>query len=100
MLQRKKTIGRNKKRARHPTALLSARPLYATDLGAAYAGDALDLIKLLPSRSVNAIITSPPYALHFKKAYGNPNQNDYVDWFLGYAQEFRRVLRCGRKHRY
>jgi DNA modification methylase len=82
-----------KKRGRHPSALLSVGPLYATDLGAAYAGDALELIKLLPSRSVNAIITSPPYALHFKKSYGNPDQAKYVDWFLQFAQEFRRVLR-------
>ena len=85
--------GRTASRKRHPAALLSAKPLYVTHSGGAYAGDALDLIKQVPSHSVNAIITSPPYALHFKKAYGNPNQSDYVDWFLGYAQEFRRVLR-------
>ena len=58
--------------AKHPAALLPIKPLYATDLGAAYAGDALELLKLLPSRSVNAIVTSPHYALHFKKSYGNP----------------------------
>jgi site-specific DNA-methyltransferase (cytosine-N4-specific) len=50
-------------------------------------------MKQLPPRSVSAIITSPPYALHFKKSYGNPRQAEYVDWFLGFAQEFRRVLR-------
>ena len=80
-------------RSSHPTALLSTKPLYATELGAAYAGDALDLLRLLPSHCVNAIITSPPYALHFKKSYGNPSQAEYVDWFLGFAKEFRRVLR-------
>ena len=84
---------KSKMRGRHPKALVSARPLYTTNLGAAYAGDALDLIKLLPASSVNAIITSPPYALHFKKSYGNPSQAEYVDWFLGFAAEFRRVLR-------
>jgi site-specific DNA-methyltransferase (cytosine-N4-specific) len=31
--------------------------------------------------------------LHFKKSYGNPGQAEYVDWFLGFAKEFRRVLR-------
>jgi site-specific DNA-methyltransferase (cytosine-N4-specific) len=80
-------------RVKHPAALISARPLYATKLGAAYVGDALDLIKQLPSRSVNAIVTSPPYALHFKKSYGNPRQSEYVDWFMAFAQEFRRVLK-------
>jgi hypothetical protein len=83
--------GHRKKRGRHPGALLSAKPFYATHSGAAYAGDALALIKQVPSHSVNAIITSPPYALHFKKSYGNPNQAEYVDWFLGFAEEFRRV---------
>src|SRR5262249_40791767 len=89
----KRTMGRGKKRGSHPAALLSARPLYATGLGAAYAGDALDLIKLLPNRSVNTIITSPPYALHFKKSYGNPSQAEYIDWFMTFVEEFRRVLR-------
>jgi len=92
-LQKTKTESLAEKRRSHPAFLLSAKPLYATDLGAAYAGNAFDLIKLLPSRSVNAIVTSPPYALHFKKSYGNVTQADYVDWFLGFAREFRRVLR-------
>jgi hypothetical protein len=81
------------KRRGHPAALLSVKPAYATHLGAAYAGNALHLLKLLPSRSVNAIITSPPYALHFKKSYGNPRPAEYVEWFMPFAHEFRRVLR-------
>lgn len=80
-------------RPRHPGELLQTTPRYATALGAAYEGDAQYLLKLLPARSVNAIITSPPYALHFKKSYGNPDQDAYVEWFLGFAPEFRRVLR-------
>src|SRR5437870_7551123 len=73
--------------------LLDAKPVYATNLGASYAGDSRHLIKLLPDRSVKAIITSPPYALHFKKSYGNPDQDGYVNWFLEFADDFRRVLR-------
>lgn len=72
---------------------IRAERLYRTRLGAAYAGDSAELLKLLPSRSIQAIITSPPYALHFKKEYGNLSPDDYVDWFLGFADEFRRVLR-------
>src|SRR5690242_5836249 len=84
----------NKKMRRaRPSDLVDAKPVYTTNLGAAYVGDAKDLLALLPSKSVKAIITSPPYALHFKKAYGNPGQDTYVDWFLGFAEEFRRVLR-------
>lgn len=77
----------------HPTHLVDAEAFYATTLGAAYAGDSRDLLCKVPSRSVNAIVTSPPYALHFKKAYGNPDQAAYVDWFLAFAPEFKRVLK-------
>jgi site-specific DNA-methyltransferase (cytosine-N4-specific) len=30
--------------------------------------------------------------LHFKKAYGNVDKDEYVDWFLGFAREMYRVL--------
>jgi DNA modification methylase len=42
---------------------------------------------------VSVIITSPPYALKAKKAYGNLAPGAYVDWFLTFVPEFRRVLR-------
>jgi DNA modification methylase len=80
-------------RRSHPACLLAGRPAYTTGLGAAYVADCQDLLKEIPSQSVDAIITSPPYALHFKKSYGNPDQDSYVDWFLGFAPDFRRVLR-------
>ena len=41
---------------------------------------------------VLTVVTSPPYALHFKKEYGNAEKRDYVDWLLPYAAEVRRVL--------
>lgn len=78
----------------HPKRLVkSAAPFYETNLGAAYLGDALDLLKSVPDSSVNLVFTSPPYALHFKKEYGNVSKADYVEWFLGFAKEIFRVLR-------
>jgi DNA modification methylase len=68
-------------------------PYYRTRLGAAYLEDALNILHALPDESVNAVITSPPYALHFKKEYGNVSKADYVDWFLQFAKEFHRVLK-------
>ncbi len=68
-------------------------PYYYTDLGAAYLEDALNVLRSLADSSVNAIITSPPYALHFKKEYGNVDKADYVKWFLPFAYEFFRVLK-------
>jgi hypothetical protein len=69
------------------------KPHFKTALGAAYCGKAEELLPALPDESVNLIFTSPPYALHFKKDYGNVDQDKYVDWFLGFASEFRRVLK-------
>lgn len=67
-------------------------PFYETLDGAAYAGDSRKLLAKLPDKSINLVFTSPPYALHFKKAYGNVSKEDYVLWFLGFAQEIHRVL--------
>ncbi len=66
---------------------------YATPYGAAYLGDALEVLQALPTASANAVVTSPPYALHFKKEYGNADKADYVAWFLPFAREVLRVLR-------
>lgn len=72
---------------------LGSSPYYQTEQGAAYLGDALDYLQRLPDESVNLIVTSPPFALHFKKEYGNVDQEKYVNWFLDFAREFYRVLK-------
>ena len=71
----------------------SPTPLYSTELGACYCADALDFLPTIPDASVDLVVTSPPYALHFKKEYGNVDQHEYVDWFLPFAREFKRVLK-------
>jgi DNA modification methylase len=68
-------------------------PYFKTARGAAYCGKAEEFLPGLADESVNLIFTSPPYALHFKKDYGNVDQDKYVDWLLGFAGEFRRVLK-------
>lgn len=65
---------------------------YSTELGDAYLTDSLDLLRAVPSGSVNAVLTSPPYALHFVKEYGNAAKHDYVEWFLPFAREIWRIL--------
>lgn len=78
----------------HPKKLLTrTKSFYETSLGAAYLGDSLKLLTKLPDSSVNLVFTSPPYALHFKKEYGNVSKADYVEWFLGFAREIHRVLK-------
>lgn len=69
------------------------KPVYTTEAGAAYLADALEVLRALPDGSVDAVITSPPYALHFKKEYGNADKADYIAWMLPFAQEILRVLK-------
>lgn len=66
---------------------------YRTEFGSAYQGDALNLLSAIDDESVQAIITSPPFALKRKKEYGNPPEDEYGEWFLGFAREFYRILR-------
>jgi len=77
----------------HPRTLLpEQRPYYVTTRGSAYLGDSLALLRTIPSASTNLVLTSPPYALHFKKEYGNVAKDRYVDWFLPFAKEIHRIL--------
>ena len=77
----------------NPSLLLpGVAPAYSTPFGAAYLGDSLSVMQRLPSNSVRAVITSPPYALHFKKEYGNVDKGAYVEWFLPFAKEIKRIL--------
>lgn len=96
---------RNKKRNGHSYGPISAirlearepafaeKPAYRTPLGAAYIADSRELMAALPDQSVSLVVTSPPYALHFKKEYGNVEKHGYVAWFLPFAREIFRVLK-------
>jgi len=66
---------------------------YRTKLGAAYTVDSRELLSSLLPESVDLVVTSPPYALHFKKEYGNVEKQDYVAWFLPFARSIHRVLK-------
>lgn len=58
-----------------------------------FEGDARDLFTGLPDASVDLVVTSPPYALHFKKEYGNVHKAAYVEWFRPFGREIFRVLK-------
>lgn len=59
-------------------------------------GDCLDVLKDIPSDSIDLIMTSPPYADQIKD-YGEKvkriKPNEYNAWFLPRAREFFRVLK-------
>jgi DNA modification methylase len=66
---------------------------FDTTHGAALLADSLSVLTALPEGSVNLVVTSPPYALHFKKEYGNASKQDYIAWFLPFARQIFGVLR-------
>jgi len=58
-----------------------------------FLGDCEQVLRKFPDNSVDLIFTSPPYADQRKRTYGGVRPDDYVDWFLPKAEQFRRVLK-------
>jgi site-specific DNA-methyltransferase (cytosine-N4-specific) len=60
--------------------------------GAAYAGDSRQLLDEVAPESIDLVVTSPPFALQRKKAYGNKSPEEYVGWFLDFAEKVYEAL--------
>lgn len=74
------------------TKVLTERA-YCTDKGVTILGDSRNVLPQIPDDSIDLIFTSPPFALRRKKRYGNEPADQYVDWFMIFAKEFKRVLK-------
>lgn len=89
-------IGRNSVNEPRGTNLDNATAtkwFYETAYGKMFNGDSYQFISSLNSRSVDLIITSPPFGLVRQKEYGNVPADEYVDWFRSYATQFHRLLK-------
>jgi site-specific DNA-methyltransferase (cytosine-N4-specific) len=76
----------------YPASLVQR--FHRTALGTIYKGDSLGyLFHTAPAKSVDLIMTSPPFGLVRKKSYGNEDADYYCDWFRPFAEGFRRVLK-------
>lgn len=75
------------------SCVIPQRPIYKTKLGSAYVIDALVALKALPDKSVDLVLTSPPFALQRQKLYGNVAESDYVAWIKPFGAEVFRVLK-------
>ena len=84
----------------HPSKLMQPIPVYTTDFGAMFQADSSQGMAALPEESVDLVVTSPPYALHFKKEYGNADKENYVKWFRPFGEQIFRILKPGRKPLY
>lgn len=67
--------------------------MFSTALGKIICGDSKRVLKEVPDDSVDLLLTSPPYALQDKKAYGNPGPEQYIEWLLQFVPDFRRVIK-------
>ena len=73
-----------------------ARQVTPTHSGAGwelYAGDCADVMAGLQAESVDAIVTSPPYAMQRKTTYGGIPEAEYPAWTVRWMNEARRVLK-------
>lgn len=67
---------------------------YQTSVGTVLHGDSLSyLFNGTGEKSVDLIMTSPPFGLVRKKSYGNEDAHRYCDWFRPFAEGFKRVLK-------
>ena len=57
-----------------------------------YQGDCLDFLRVIPDRSIQLIVTSPPYNLG-KEYESRSSLQDYVEWQRQVIRECHRVLR-------
>ena len=66
----------------------------STKFGKIIHGDSLQILaESLEPKSVDLIMTSPPFGLVRKKDYGNVDAPDYIDWFRNFGQLFKRILK-------
>jgi DNA modification methylase len=68
-------------------------PIYSTRYGKAFCADSLEILRKIPTASIQLVLTSPPFALRSKKSYGNVSAEKYCGWFWPFAQEIARVLK-------
>ncbi len=70
------------------------KQIFKTKFGKAIQADANEyMTNRMDDNSVDLIVTSPPYALQHPKSYGNEKQEDYLDWFCSFADNFMRILK-------
>lgn len=66
---------------------------YRTRAGLMVCEDSKKVLNSFPDNSINLVLTSPPFALQRKKEYGNKEQNEYIDWLLGFGELVYKKLR-------
>lgn len=76
---------------------MTNRIAFKTEKGVSYHADSLRLIQSKRFLNkyegrVDLIFTSPPFSLVKKKAYGNENGSEYIEWLSAFAKPLTRLL--------
>src|SRR5438105_4911354 len=81
---------------RSPVRRATPVSAYRTRLGRMYLGETERLLQTATFRrlrgSVQLLLTSPPFPLNRKKAYGNLTGDSYLSWLESYGQSFADLL--------
>jgi site-specific DNA-methyltransferase (cytosine-N4-specific) len=76
------------------------RPYYQTELGGAYHIDAIELLRSIPSSSIDLVMTSPPFVLIRKKDHGKGPTARHLPCFVHPEVAAQRTVRrtCASLH--
>ena len=72
---------------------MAGQALTPASAWAIHEGDCIDVMRTLAAESIDAVITSPPYAMQRKATYGGVPEADYPEWTVAWMREVRRVLK-------
>lgn len=79
-----------------PVANGLSTPVYSTKFGDMYQGQSEHILRSDSVKKhagkVQLVMTSPPFPLTTKKAYGNRTQDEYVEWFADFAPILRDMV--------
>lgn len=67
--------------------------IYYTSYGKCFNLDSIDLMENIKDNTIDLILTSPPFALTSPKEYGNLVQDEYIEWFVKFLFEFKRIIK-------
>lgn len=70
------------------------RPYYTAPGINLYLGDCIEIMSALPDNSIDAVVTSPPYAEQRKTTYGGISEAAYPSFTVAWMNEVMRLLKA------
>lgn len=68
-------------------------PFHSRDGLTVHNGDVIDMLSHLEPASIDAVVTSPPYAMQRASTYGGVPEKDYPDWTVAWMDALKPVLK-------